>query len=226
MNGSELKQARKKLAWTQVEAAKKLQVSQGYLSMLESGVRPVPRKLQQRFVKALQLSPLAVPTRDPRSEGVTEDELAGELGALGYPGFGHVRSATVRWNPADLLLAALSKPALDSRLSEALPWLAFRFADLDWQRVVRYAKVNDLQNRLGFVVTLARQLADRENDSAASRKLRQVEESLRNSVLLRADALARLTKAERRWLETERPPEAKAWNVLSDLSVHHLAREF
>jgi hypothetical protein len=46
---------------------------------------------------------------------------------------------------------------------------------------------------------------------------------LLGSVLARNDSLTRLTNAERRWLETERPPEAKQWNVLSDLSVQHLS---
>jgi hypothetical protein len=46
---------------------------------------------------------------------------------------------------------------------------------------------------------------------------------LRGLLLARTDTLARLTNAERRWLETERPPEAKQWNVLSDLSVEHLS---
>ena len=221
MTGQELKLARKKLGWTQVAAARRLGVSQGYLSMLEQGVRRVPRKLQKKLVSALDLPPVALPSFKPRS--VNGDEFAAELGALGYSGFTHVRARKVRLNPADLLLAALTSVDLDSRLAEALPWLAWRYADLDWPRVVAQAKLHDLQNRLGFVVTLGRQLAEHNGDSASALKLRNVEDLLRNSVLVRNDSLTRLTNAERRWLETERPPEAKQWNVLSDLSVQHLS---
>jgi transcriptional regulator with XRE-family HTH domain len=222
MTGSELKLARKKLGWTQVTAASRLGVSQGYLSMLEQGVRRVPRKLQKKFLATLDLPPVSLPLREsqPRLDG---DELASQLGALGYVGFSHVRARKVRWNPADLLFAALTSSDLDSRLAEALPWLAWRYSDLDWTRLVTKAKAHDLQNRLGFVVTLGRQLAERNGDTAAALKLRNVEDTLRGSVLVRSDSLTRLTNAERRWLETERPSEAKRWNVLSDLSVQHLS---
>jgi DNA-binding XRE family transcriptional regulator len=225
MTGFELKAARRKLGWTQVTAAQRVGVSQAYLSMLEKEVRPVPRKLQPRLVSALELSPVALPFRGERRCWLREDELARELGALGYSGFRHVRAPKARWNPADLLLAALLMPDADSRLTEALPWLAWCFHDLDWKRVVSKAKLLDLQNRLGFVVTLGRQLAERKADQEAVRKLQSVEDALRGSVLAKADTLchAGLTNAERRWLETERPEEAKQWNVLSDLNVDHLS---
>jgi transcriptional regulator with XRE-family HTH domain len=222
MTGLELKLARKRLGWTQVTAAARLGVSQAYLSMLEQGVRRVPLKLQKKFVSALDLPPVALPVQE-RQSTVRGDELAAELGALGYSGFSHVRARKVRWNPADLLLMALKNSDLDSRLAEALPWMVWRYADLDWSRVVAHAKSHDLQNRLGFVVTLGRQLAERNGDSAAAGKLQTVESMLLGSVLARNDSLTRLTNAERRWLETERPPEAKQWNVLSDLSVQHLS---
>lgn len=222
MTRLELRAARKKLGWTQVTAAARLRVSQGYLSMLERGVRRVPSKLQKKLVAELDLSPVALPWHEP-SASLDQDGLAREFGALGYAGFRHVRGPKARWNPAELLLAALMRSDLDSRLTEALPWLVWRFADLDWERVVATAKLHDLQNRLGFVVTLGRQVAERRGDSTAVRKLQAVEDGLRGSVLTRADTLARLTNAERRWLEAERPPEAKQWNVLSDLSVQHLS---
>lgn len=223
MTGSELKLARKRLGWTQVTAAARLGVSQAYLSMLEHGVRRVPRKLQKRLVSVWDLPPVALPFREQRAQSVSGDELAAELGALGYSGFGHLRARKVHWNPADLLLAALSHTALDSRLAEALPWLAWRYADLEWSRVVAQAKLHDLQNRLGFVVTLGRQLAERNRDSAGAQKLGNVEDMLRGSVLARNDSLTPLTNAERRWLETARPPDAKQWNVLTDMSVQHLS---
>ena len=55
-------------------------------------------------------------------------------------------------NPAALLFAALKMRDLERRLSEALPWVVWRYSDLDWEWLVREAKLHDLQNRLGFVV--------------------------------------------------------------------------
>ena len=222
MTGMELRSARKQLGWTQQAGAARLGVTQPYLSMLERGVRPVPKRVAKKLVSAWKLSPLALPTQEGRFPKMNDDELARALGALGYEGFRHLPAPRTRLNPADLLLSALAKPALESRLAEAMPWLAWRFAALDWERVMNRAKMFDLQNRLGFVVTLGKQLADQNGDTQVAELLRSVEERLRNSILARADALGRLTKAERDWLERERSSEARQWNVLSDMRVEHL----
>jgi hypothetical protein len=147
--------------------------------------------MQKKLVSALNLSPVALPLREPFPPSVSEDEMARELGALGYAGFRHLRTPKVRWNPADLLVVALMRPDLDSRVTETLPWLVWRFADLDWQWVVAKAKALDLQNRLGFVVTVGRQLAERKSDSVAAEKLRKVEESRKCCVACSLPALIR-----------------------------------
>ena len=80
----------------------------------------------------------------------------------------------------------------------------------------------DFQNRLGFVVTLARQLAEKVGDKTKQKSLLTVEKSLEKSRLLREDSLSKVTETEKAYLKTNRPKAAKFWRVLSDLSVSHL----
>jgi hypothetical protein len=119
---------------------------------------------------------------------------------------------------------ALREPDLDMRVVEGLPWLAFTFADLDWNWLVRNAKLHDRQNRLGFTVTLAKELAEEAGDQDRADNLSQKESLLQQSLLAREDTFCHdsLTKAERDWMREHRTPEARKWNMLSDLSVEYL----
>ena len=82
----------------------------------------------------------------------------------------------------------------------------------------------DLQNRLGFVTSLARKAAERRGDQKKAVALRKKEDFLSRSRLLREDTLCSdsLTEAEKRWIRQNRTPEAEFWNVLSDFKVEHL----
>ena len=88
-------------------------------------------------------------------------------------------------NPAEVLLSALSRDDLDSRLVEALPWVAFKFPDLDWQCLTNAAKVNDLQNRLGFVTGLAQRLDELRGERQSAELLARQESALERSRLQR-----------------------------------------
>jgi hypothetical protein len=96
---------------------------------------------------------------------------------------------------------------------------------MDWDWVVRQANLHDVQNRLGFVLTLARSLAERISDTSVATRLRELEKRLHGSVLLRELTFCNenMPLAERRWLNQNSTPQAKHWNVLSDLSVEHLS---
>src|ERR1039457_6306941 len=134
---------------TQVEAAEMLGVSQTYLSLLETGSRPLTKDLRSRL-QALGNS------REPQASQ-TERSFRPQLSALGYPGFRHVGASRRRATPGSLLLQALRQPDLDARVCEALPWVARQYAaDVDWEWLVRHAKLHDFQNRLGFLLELAR----------------------------------------------------------------------
>lgn len=225
MNGQELKQARLRRRWTQQQAAEKLEVTQAYLSMLEHGHRVLPYSLARKAVEVLQASPTALPLRLPAfgSPSSSSEKLRAELAALGYPGFAHLRGRG-RHNPAEVLLNALNQSDLDSRVVEGLPWLVLRYLDMDWDWLVQNAKVSDRQNRLGFVATLASQLGAKSTEPQRSRKLAEYVEVLDRSRLVREDTLCHdsLTEAERKWLRTNRPPEARHWNLLTDMKAENL----
>jgi len=132
----------------------------------------------------------------------------------------------VRKNPAGVLLTALRQPDLEARVIEGLPFLALEYHDLDWSWAVRMAKLAGVQNRLGYVVQLARRLAEeRDPGSSAAQVLRRVEAELEAARLAREETLCqdqRLTQAERRWLLVHRPAEAVHWNLLTDLQLRDL----
>lgn len=239
MNGQELKEARLRRRWTQQQAAEKLGVTQAYFSMLEHGHRVLPYRLTRKAVEVLQAPPTALPlrvatlgtqlglggSRRSRSGGSEKgsEEFRAELTALGYPGFAHLRRRG-RHNPAEVLLNALNESDLDSRVVEGLPWLVLRYTDMDWDWLVQNAKVSDRQNRLGFVATLALQLAAKSAEPQRSRKLAEYVGVLDRSRLVRQDTLCHdsLTEAERAWLRANRPAEATHWNLLTDMKAENL----
>lgn len=223
ISGQQLVQSRQQKGLEQQEAAERLEVSQPYLSLLESGKRRITRKLAERAVKVFALPPekLPLPPGWETSAEISSEELAGMLAALGYPKFSHLKKGKLE-NPGWVLFSALKDENLDSRIAESLPWIVFTFPELDWENLIKFAKQFDLQNRLGFVVNLARQLAMKAKDTGKNLLLSEVEKQLEESRLLREDALGNLTRAEIKYLKANRPKEAKYWRVLSDLSVEHL----
>ena len=85
--------------------------------------------------------------------------------------------------------------------------------------------MRDLQNRLGFTVSLARQVAAR-NVAYRHRldPLRRLEHSLEPSRLAREDTYGRSETSQRmrKWLRSHRTREARHWNLWTDLEVEHL----
>ncbi len=223
MMAGDLKQARERRGWTQQQATRRLGVSQPYLSLLERGRRPLTPALVRRAARLFSLPPTALPL----PESVVADEnptLARSLSSLGYPAFAYLRAGRPQRNPAEVLLSALAMNNCEARLVEALPWLLLEF-DLDCGWLVRQARLHNLQNRLGFVVSLARRVAEqvpgyRERAEA----LRLLEAELERSRLVAEDTLcdASLGPAHRRWLSENRPPEAAHWNLLTDWSPEKL----
>jgi hypothetical protein len=201
-------------------------MTQAYLSMLERGRRVLSRSATRRVLRKLHVPPTALPLPDKLSLPVPpNDVLREQLAALGYPGFAYLhRGRRMQHNPAQVLFTALHEPDLDMRVVEGLPWLAFEFADLDWNWLVRNAKLHDRQNRLGFTVTLAKGLAQEVGDQDRVDNLLQKETLLQQSLLAKEGTYCHdsMTKAERNWLREHRTREARKWNMLSDLSIEHL----
>jgi transcriptional regulator with XRE-family HTH domain len=221
-----LKAARKSAQLTQQAAAARLGISQAYLALLENGRRPVTSELASKLAKLYRLGPTAEPLETRAPQRTDSASIASALAALGYPGFRQLRHGRPK-NPAVILLAAITATDLEVRVIEALPWLVAQYPDLNWRWLIGEAKAVDAQNRLGFIVTLARKAAEaRQSPDAAN--FRDLENTLERSRLAREDTLCQesLTAAERQWLRERRPPDARHWNLLTDsdvASVSHAA---
>ena len=228
MTGTQLAYERKKKGWTQKEASSMLSVSQPYLSLLEKDRRRMTCSLAVKVTEVYELSPTKLPLNS-RSNSVQpsdENDLTDDLVMLGYPGYSYLNKSSSKKNPAEVLASALQVGNLDSRLIEALPWVLLTFPDLDWEWLAGAAKMKDAQNRLGFVTSVARRLAQKQGETDKAAQLAEHEASLESSRLMRdEDTLCHdsLTLAERRWLRDSRPEEAKHWGLLTDLSPEHLS---
>lgn len=226
MTNEQFKSGRLKAGLTQLQAAMRLGVSQPYLSQLEKGQRPVTAELARSAAALYRLPATALPVPETAPEGAAADpaQLARQLSGLGYPGFAHLRPRKA--NPAAVVLEALLLKDLEVRLAEALPWVLLTYPDLDWSWLVRHAKLQDAQNRLGFLVAVAKNLAaTRAEFQPALRQLTAVEQRLERARLAREDTLCResMPAAERRWLETNRSPLARHWNLLTGLTPDQLS---
>lgn len=220
---NQLRDARERAGATQQRAAAQLRVSQAYLAMIENGRRPVTDQLGSKMAELYRLPPTALPLDNGDAVNWNSATMAKAVANLGYPGFRHLRCGRAV-NPAAVLLAAISSSDLEVRVVESLPWVAIEHHDLDWEWLGREARLHDAQNRLGFLVTLSRRVAERNRAVAALCTLRTVEEALEPARLARVDTLCQqsLSKAERRWLLKARPADARHWNLLTDLNAEAL----
>lgn len=220
MSGHRVRTTRQQLGLTQQSAAEAWGVSQTYLSLMESGRRPVPEHLVRRLAR---VAPEAATGLRPSASAVRPDRLDRALGRLGFPGFAHLASGERVNHPASVVLRAVTEANVPARVLEALPWLLVQFADMNWQWLVDQAKLANRQNRLGYLVHLARQLAERSEATSTVKALTAVETQLRDARLLRTDTFREdMTNAEREYLQQHRPEAAGFWNVLTRLTVEQL----
>jgi transcriptional regulator with XRE-family HTH domain len=225
VTNEQLKEGRLRTGLTQMEAAGRLGVSQPYLSQLERGDRAMTQALARLAAAVYRLPATALPIPEPATgAAVKPDLLARQLAGLGYPGFAHLRARKV--NPAAVVLAALLQSDLETRLAEALPWVLLTYPDLDWPWLIGQVKLRDAQNRLGFLVAMAKDLAtSRPEFQPAVVPLAAVEQQLEHARRVGEDTLCRnsMPAAERRWLETNRSPLARHWNLLTGLATDQLS---
>ena len=228
MLSSTLRAARSRRNWTEARAAERLGLSQSYLAMLEGGQRRVTPKLVRRFKSVYGLPPTVLPTPDefkPRVP-VGSEEFVNEVSALGYPGFAYVKARVKERNPAETLVEALSQTSLEPRVVEALPWLLLTYWDMNLGWLVREAKLNNLQNRLGFVESLAEGVSKRSasRDKERNRAFHELRDMLETGRLAREDTFLKPvnTEVEREWLRENRSDEARHWNLLTNWRPEHL----
>jgi transcriptional regulator with XRE-family HTH domain len=218
MTGTLLREARQGQGLTQQAAARAWGLSQTYLSLMEAGKRPVPEPLVRRLARVSPAALSALPKFDVRP-----DRVERALGRLGFPGFVHLTAREPLTNPAPVVLRAVTLDAVPARVVEALPWVLGRFVGMDWSWLVDHVKLANCQNRLGYLVHLSRQLAERSANAEAVSRLEAVERQLSDARLLKVDAFRRdLTDAERKYLAANRPEEAAYWNLLTRLRVEDL----
>src|ERR1700722_5891058 len=92
---------RNKTGLTQAPAARSLNVSQPYLSQLETGLRTASAQLARKATRLYKLPPTALPLPEPFApQPGRPDDLQNQLASLGYPGFEHVRAKQAS-NPAE-----------------------------------------------------------------------------------------------------------------------------
>jgi transcriptional regulator with XRE-family HTH domain len=224
MEPHEFRSARLAKGWTQSRAATRLGVTQAYLNYLENGKRRLTPDLVRRATSVYGLSLSSLPVTDVFVPVETSDQhLAEALSTLGYPGFRYLRSHTARKHPNEFLLTALAQKSLDGRVAEALPWVAANSAELNsW--LVENARKFNLQNRLGFVVSLARRAVSKSNVTVQAIALDHLQFLLGDSRLAKEDYFYRppRTESENQWLRKNRSDDAVHWNLLTDMKPEHL----
>jgi len=227
MTGEFLRRNRREAGWTQERLAARLGLTQEYVSLMERGRRPVPDHVARAVARCLRLPATALPlSESTANKAVSEQWVDQALARLEYPGLAYRKKQGPRRNPAEVLLRALARDDLDPRLVEALPWLLLQFDGAAFGMLVVPAKLRDLQNRLGFMVSIAREVAEQDPRwSHRSGELRSLEESLETSRLAREDSYGAMagSKRMRDWLRNNRSRTAEHWNLLTDLNKEHLA---
>ena len=221
MAGLTLVAARKRAGKTQQEVAAHLGVTQALLSQVESGKRRLSARAAVRAAE-FHREPTLLPFDGRRC---TDEELARQLGELGFPGFAHLRTGHGWRNPAEVLLDALDRTDLEARVAEGLPWLPLRYPYLDWEWLTREAKLRNRQNRLGFVVRLSQELTRRSGDEQACHMLEEAARQLEEARLAREDTLCQESwpESRRRSVRAKRTPLAEHWNLDTRLSEDDLA---
>lgn len=227
MTGEFLKNERRGAGLTQERLAARLGLTQEYVSLMERGRRVVPDHVAKAITRCLRLPVTALPLDASRAnKPVSERWIEQALARLEYPGFAYLKKQGPRRNPAEVLLRALARDDLDPRLMEALPWLLLHFEEAAFEKLAVPAKLKDLQNRLGFMVSLAREVAE-QNPRWQHRAtdLLCLEVLLERSRLAREDCYGAMASGDRMrdWLRNNRSKSAAHWNLLTDLRKENLS---
>ena len=104
-------------------------------------------------------------------------------------------------------MRTLSSTNVEARLVEALPWVLVNYPDVDWPWLLSAAKQNDVQNRLGFVVALAREVAEKLGRLDAAETLGRWGGVLEQSRLQKEDTFSRMRSRSGAEVAAQQPIE-------------------
>jgi hypothetical protein len=189
---------------------------------MERDKRNVTSSLARRAVNWLHVTPEELPVGLKTRHD--DDQLATDLGTLGYPGYSY-RRGEFR-NPAEVLLDALDRSDLDARLVEALPWLPLHYPEMNWDWLTSEAKLHNRQNRLGFVVSLSRKVAKQKAKHDVADQLTKVVQSLEDNRLAKTDTLCQESwpPSQRQFVHKNRSRLAAHWNLDTRLTEQSFAQ--
>jgi len=145
-----------------------------------------------------------------------EDSLYFKLAGLGYPGFAYLGEMS-GLDPTEVVCQILLRPNVNPRLMMGVPWVLSHH-DLNWLSLIAEVKAHEAQNRLGYLVHLARKAAQSQERSAVVDLLSQWEDTLAACRLDKEDMMGKtsMSDLEKEWLERYRPEEATYWHVLTN----------
>lgn len=221
----EIRAYREQLRLSQAQLARALGVTQAYVSQLECGARPVSKELAARLARLPEQAQLhaTVFPEDLTPLDRADLDFAADLGALGYPGFPR-RDGDTPKNPAAVIISILRRAQVAPSVMAAIPWVLLRFPAINTAWLVAQSRLNNLQNRLGFLTDLACAVAGPRAaaghfDAAHLAALEDMRAQLEESRLVKDDTLARqLTPAERQFFDEHRSDTARHWNLLTGLT--------
>jgi transcriptional regulator with XRE-family HTH domain len=223
MRGPELKAARRRARLSQVELSQALGISQAYVSILERSSRAVPQRIARVLAALLEFRPTELPLSSaPVGKGdECNESLTRTLAQFGHPHFANRAEGRASQNPTGFLISALaSLERAGADVITALPWILLEF-EVDSEYLATTAIASGLQNRLGFLVSLARVIAQRELRFLHRHyELDSLEQRLDASRLAREDTFGgrELGEGMRAWLRENRTDAARHWNLLTDLA--------
>jgi hypothetical protein len=157
-------------------------------------------------------------------EPLKQDWMYDELANLGYPYFAHYRGGTPTYTPARFLAHVLDLPKVEPRVVAALPWLVYAFPLMEWDWLIEEMRLRGRQNRLGFLVDLAIELADTLGETARVKRLRPQRDLLNMIKLDQEDTLCNedMSEGMRNLSRDRRSATAAHWNLACDTELKHL----
>jgi transcriptional regulator with XRE-family HTH domain len=182
---------------TQVEAARRLGLSQPYLSLIEKGCRPAPRGLAERL-------------QSPETDTASRLREFGWGGAAEVNG-GPAELARCGLDPAVTIHDALIEADLDLDTTLGVVWLASRASfTLRWKWLVTQAKLSNTQNRLCYLCEWC---------SGAGANAARSELSAARLLAESTFCCDSISASEREFLRASRGPRAAYWNIVPQLDV-------